>query len=138
MPELDVRAKPVPKELPVVLAVDDSPVQLRLIQDALARNGYIVKTASSSEEALATVRVSAPAVVVSDVMMSGMSGYELCQQIKRDMNLRSIPIILLTGETSLRDFKAGSDAGAIMYITKPFRPEKLLNAVNTLCPSRHR
>lgn len=120
-------------ELPLVLAVDDSPVQLRLIQDTLTRNGYTVKTAPSSEEALAMLAVSVPALIISDVMMSGMSGYEFCQQLKRDQKLRGIPVILLTGEASTKDFKAGSDAGAVMYVTKPFQPERLLNAVRMVC-----
>lgn len=125
------------RELPLVLAVDDSPVQLRLIQDALTRNGYTVKTAPSGEEALVALNVMMPAVIISDVMMAGMSGYELCQQLKRDEKMRRIPVILLTGEASPKDFKAGSDAGAVMYVTKPFKPESLLNAVRMLCPLQH-
>ena len=95
MTMLVAKAKTHLRELPLVLAVDDSPVQLRLIQDALTRNGYAVKTAPSSEEALAMLTVVVPAVIISDVMMSGMSGYELCQQLKRDENLRRIPILRL-------------------------------------------
>jgi CheY-like chemotaxis protein len=134
MTAIDANAKTRSRELPLVLAVDDSPVQLRLIQDALARNGYAVKTASSGEAALTMLAVIVPMVIISDVMMAGMSGYELCQQLKRDEKMRKIPVILLTGETSPKDFKAGSDAGAVMYVTKPFKPEGLLNAVRMLCP----
>jgi CheY-like chemotaxis protein len=137
LPESNAGAKRPPRDLPLVLAVDDSPVQLRLIQDALARNGYAVKTAPSGEEALVMLRATVPAVIISDVMMSGMSGYELCQHLKRDQSLCRIPIILLTGETAPKDFKAGSDAGAVMYVTKPFKPEKLLNVVRMVCPPRH-
>lgn len=134
---LDTNAKTSSRELPLVLAVDDSPVQLHLIRDALTRNGYAVKTAPSSEAALAMLAEVVPAVIISDVMMSGMSGYELCQQLKRDENLRRIPVILLTGESSPKHFKLGSDAGAVMYVTKPFKPESLVNAVRMLCPVRH-
>ena len=81
--------------------------------------------------------VVVPAVIISDVFMSGMSGYELCQRLKRDENLRRIPVILLTEENSPRDFKAGSDAGAIICVTKPFKAESLLNAVRVLCPVQH-
>jgi CheY-like chemotaxis protein len=137
MTMLDTNVKTRSRELPLVLAVDDSPVQLHLIQDALTRNGYAVKTAASSEEALAILAVVVPAVIISDVLMSGMSGYELCQRLKRDENLRKIPVILLTGENSPKDFKAGSDAGAVMYVTKPFKAESLLNAVRVLCPVQH-
>jgi DNA-binding response OmpR family regulator len=137
MTALHANEKMVSKELPIVLAVDDSPVQLRLIQDALTRNGYAVKTAPSGEEALAMLAGIVPTVIILDVMMAGMSGYELCQQLKRDEKMRRIPVILLTGETSPKDFKAGSDAGAVMYVTKPFKPEGLLNAVRMVCSVPH-
>jgi two-component system sensor histidine kinase ChiS len=137
MTTLDTNEKARSRELPLVLAVDDSPVQLRLIQDALTRNGYAVKTAPSGEEALALLAVVAPGVIISDVMMAGMSGYEFCQHLKRDETLRRIPVVLLTGENSPKDFKAGSDAGAVMYVTKPFKAESLLNAVRMLCPAHH-
>jgi CheY-like chemotaxis protein len=137
MPMLDAKAKTRSKELPLVLAVDDSPVQLHLIQDALTRNGYAVKTAPSGEAALGMLAVVVPAVIISYVLMSGMSGYEFCQQLKSDENLRRIPVILLTGEASPKDFKAGSDAGAVVYVTKPFKPDRLVNAVRMLCPTQH-
>jgi CheY-like chemotaxis protein len=122
------------KELPLVLAVDDSPVQLRLVQDLLERNGYAVKTAPSSEEALAVLNMIAPALTILDVMMPGMSGVDLCRQLKRDEKHRNIPVILVTGEKEPKDFKAGQEAGAVIYMTKPIRPERLLNAVRMLCP----
>jgi len=134
---LETTSKPVLKELPVVLAVDDSPVQLRLIQEALARNGYAVKSAGSAEKALEMLKASVPAVVVSDVTMTGMSGYDLCKAIKNDSKLAKVPVILLTGEGAPKDFKAGRDAGAVVYITKPFKPEALLNAVRMVCPLTH-
>jgi CheY-like chemotaxis protein len=130
----DASAKTLRTELPLVLAVDDSPVQLHLVQNVLTRNGYAVKTAASGEDALAMLASIAPAVIISDVMMSGMSGYDFCQRLKRDTRMRQIPVILLTGETSPRDFRAGSDAGAVFYVTKPFKPERLLGVVRMLCP----
>ncbi len=134
---LETTSKPVSRELPVVLAVDDSPVQLRLIQEALGRNGYTVKTATSGEKALEMMQASVPAVVVSDVTMTGMSGYDLCKIVKKDPKLGKIPVILLTSEGAPKDFKAGRDAGAVIYITKPFKPEALLNAVRMICPVAH-
>jgi len=131
---LETTSKSLSKDLPVVLAVDDSPVQLRLIQDALGRNGYVIKTATSGEKALEMMRASVPAVVVSDVTMTGMSGYDFCKAIKQDPKLGKVPVILLTGEGAPKDFKAGRDAGAVVYITKPFKPEGLLNAVRMVCP----
>lgn len=134
---LETTSKPASKELPVVLAVDDSPVQLRLIQEALGRNGYTVKSATSAEKALEMMKASVPAVVVSDVTMTGMSGYDLCKAIKKDSKLGKVPVILLTSEGAPKDFKAGRDAGAVVYITKPFKPEALLSAVRMVCPVTH-
>lgn len=134
---LESSAKPLSKELPVVLAVDDSPVQLRLVQEALGRNSYTVKTATSGEKALEMMRASVPAVLVSDVTMAGMNGYDLCKAIKKDPKLSNVPVILLTSEGAPKDFKAGRDAGAVVYITKPFKPEALLNAVRMVCPVQH-
>jgi len=131
---LETTSKSLSKDLPVVLAVDDSPVQLRLIQDALGRNGYVIKTATSGEKALEMMRASVPAVVVSDVTMTGMSRYDFCKAIKQDPKLGKVPVILLTSEGAPKDFKAGRDAGAVVYITKPFKPEGLLNAVRMVCP----
>lgn len=134
---LETTSKGLSKELPVVLAVDDSPVQLRLIQEALGRNGYTVKTATSGEKALEIMRASIPAVVVSDVTMAGMTGYDLCKAIKNDPKLGKTPVILLTSEGAPKAFQAGREAGAVVYITKPFKPEALLNAVRMVCPVAH-
>jgi len=134
---LETTSKPISKELPVVLAVDDSPVQLRLIQEALGRNGYTVKSATSGEKAFEMMKTAVPAVVVSDVTMTGMTGYDLCKAIKKDSKLEKVPVILLTSEGAPKDFKAGRDAGAVVYITKPFKPEALLNAVRMVCPVAH-
>ena len=120
---------------PLVLAIDDSPVQLRMVQDLLTRKGYAVKTAASSEHALTLLESDVPAVIISDVTMPGMSGHELCRKLKRDLKLRKIPIVLLTGETSPKDFNQGKEAGAVLYIAKPFKPESQLNAVRMLCAS---
>jgi CheY-like chemotaxis protein len=68
--------------------------------------------------------VVVPAVIISDVMMAGMSGYEFCQHLKRDEKLRGIPVILLTGENSPEDFKAGSDAGGSSVCHKAIQVRK--------------
>ena len=95
-----------------------------------------MKTAANSEDAFTLLQSDMPALIISDVMMPGMSGHELCRKLKQDPKLRNIPIVLLTAETSLKDFSAGKDAGAVMYITKPFKGESLLNAVRMLCASQ--
>lgn len=81
--------------------------------------------------------VIVPAVIVSDIMMAGMSGYEFWQRLQRDENFCGIPVNLLTGESEPNGFKAGNDARAVMYVAKPFKPESLLNAVRMPCPAQH-
>lgn len=119
---------------PFVLAVDDDPVNLRLVQSLLERHGYTVRTAPSAEEALRILREIAPEVLILDVMLPGMSGYDLCDVVKRDEKLQRIPVVFLTDRRSPKDFKTGHDAGAVLYLAKPITPERLLNAVRILCP----
>ncbi len=119
---------------PVVLAVDDDPGILRIIEMLLSRNGYTVRTAPSAEKALAVLRTIRPAMLITDVQMPGMSGYDLCQIVKRDANLKEMPVVFLTGQGSPQDYKTGHDSGAVVYMVKPFKPEKLLSVVRMIAP----
>lgn len=114
---------------PVVLAVDDDPAVLRVIEALLTRNGYMVKTASSGEEALKMLRQMVPAVLILDVMMPEISGYDLCYLVKREERLKKIPVVFLTSRGTPQDFKTGQNLGAVIYMVKPFKPEKLLQVV---------
>lgn len=118
----------------MVLAVDDDPDILRIIEMLLTRYGYTVRMALSGEKALAVLRTTLPNVVISDVQMPGMSGYDLCQVVKRDKRLQSIPFIFLTAQGTPQDYKTGHDSGAVIYMVKPFKPEKLLQAVRLVAP----
>ncbi len=120
---------------PVVLAVDDDPGILRIIEMLLTRNGYVVKTAASGENALPLLKGAAPAVMITDVNMPGMSGFDLCQIVKREARLANMPVIFLTAQGSPQDYKTGHDAGAVIYMVKPFKPEKLLQVVRMVAPS---
>jgi two-component system sensor histidine kinase ChiS len=122
------------KQGPVVLAVDDDPGILRIVEMLLSRNGYTVRTAPSAEKALVVLKTIRPAVLISDVQMPGMTGYDLCQVVKRDDRLKEIPVIFLTAQGSPRDYKTGHESGAVMYMVKPFKPEKLLQMVRMVAP----
>lgn len=119
---------------PLVLAVDDDPGILRIIEMLLSRSGYSVKTAASGEDALTLLRTLVPAVLVTDVVMPGMSGYDLCQVVKRDERLQGVPVVFLTAQGAPQDFKTGHDAGGVVYMVKPFKPEKLLQVVRMMAP----
>jgi len=127
-------AKKVVKDekAPLIVVVDDDAATLRIIELLLERNGYNVRTANSGENALTLLRESVPAAMILDVNMPGMSGFDVCQIIKRDERFDKIPVILLTAQSAPQDFKTGHDAGAVIYMVKPFKPERLLQVIRLL------
>ncbi len=127
-------SKPGARKFPVILAVDDDPAVLRIIESLLSRHDFVVKTAVSGEDALRMLREVTPAVLILDVMMNGISGYDLCHVVKRDKRLQEIPVIFLTSRGTPQDYKTGHDLGAVIYMTKPLKVEKLLNVVQMLIP----
>jgi DNA-binding response OmpR family regulator len=128
------KSKPEARALPIVLAVDDDPAVLRIIESQLTRHDFAVKTAANGEEALAILRELKPAVLILDVMMEGMSGYDLCHVVKRDRRLQDVPVIFLTSRGTPQDYKTGHDLGAVIYMMKPLKAEKLVNIVQMLVP----
>jgi DNA-binding response OmpR family regulator len=128
------KSKPEPRAFPVVLAVDDDPAVLRIIESQLTRHDFAVKTAASGEDALAILRELTPAVMILDVMMDGISGYDLCQLVKRDPRLQDVPIVFLTSRGAPKDYTKGHELGAVIYMTKPLKAEKLVNIVQMLIP----
>jgi DNA-binding response OmpR family regulator len=123
-----------PQSFPVILAVDDDPALLRIIEAKLTRHDYIVKTASSGEDALRILQKITPAVLILDVQMEGISGYDVCHVVKREDRLKEIPVIFLTSRGTPQDYKTGHDLGAVIYMVKPLKPEKLVNVVQMLVP----
>jgi DNA-binding response OmpR family regulator len=120
---------------PIILAVDDDRMILRLIEEKLTGRGYVVKTAQSGEEALKILGEITPAVLILDVMMPGISGYEVCQFVKQEERLKNIPVIFLTSRDTPKDYKTGHDLGAVMYVAKPIKPDQILRAVQMLAAS---
>ncbi len=114
-----------------ILVVDDTPDNLTLMA-GLLKDEYRVKLANSGEKALAAVRgPSPPDLILLDIMMPGLSGYEVCEQLKADPETRRIPIIFLTAMTAAEDEKKGLDLGAADYITKPISPPIVMARVKT-------
>jgi DNA-binding response OmpR family regulator len=122
------------KAMPVVLAVDDDPAVLRIIESQLTRHDFVVKTATNGGEALDILKTLTPSVLILDVMMDGISGYDMCHIVKRDKRLQRVPVIFLTSRGAPEDFKTGHDLGAVIYMVKPLKVEKLVNMVNMLLP----
>jgi DNA-binding response OmpR family regulator len=129
------KSKFVEKAKPIILAVDDDPAVLRIIESQLSRHDLDVKTALSGGDALDILKNLTPAVLILDVMMDGISGYDLCHVVKRDKRLQNVPVIFLTSRGTPEDFKTGHDLGAVIYMVKPLKVEKLVNIVNMLLPT---
>jgi DNA-binding response OmpR family regulator len=128
------KPKPAPRIAPLVLAVDDDPAVLRIIESQLTRHDFVVKTAPSGEEALRLLQDLTPAVLILDVVMEGISGYDLCHVVKRDPRLQDVPVIFLTSRGTPQDYKTGHELGAVIYMVKPLKAEKLVNVVRMLSP----
>ncbi|MCU1355555.1 MAG: OmpR [Acidimicrobiales bacterium] len=117
---------------PIVLVVDDDPVILKLLTVNFELEGYAVLAATHGSEALDVARESRPDVVVSDIMMPVMSGIDLVIAMKADPELASIPVLLLSAKAQAADVRAGLEAGADDYVTKPFEPLDLLTRVEAV------
>lgn len=113
----------------LVLVVDDDPVILKLLTVNFELEDYLVCTASQGAEALDVARERRPDIIVSDIMMPVMSGLELVARLRADPELAAIPVILLSAKAQAADIRAGLDAGAADYITKPFEPVDLVRRV---------
>jgi putative two-component system response regulator len=107
---------------PTILVVDDAPDNLSLMSHLLS-DDYKVKVANSGEKALKIARSDAPpGLILLDIMMPEMDGYEVCRQLKHDPKTRTIPVIFLTAKSEMDDELAGLTLGAVDYITKPISP----------------
>jgi putative two-component system response regulator len=114
-----------------VLIVDDTPENLTLMT-GLLRDGYETKVANSGERALKVALGDAvPDLVLLDIMMPGMDGYEVCRRLKADPRTRDVPVIFLTAKADVADEQKGFDVGAVDYITKPISAPLVLARVNT-------
>lgn len=112
-----------------ILIVDDEPIMLETLRFALEKEGYACAVATDGEEAIAAVSASPPDLVLLDVMMPGLNGYQVCRYVKESPSLRLIPVLLLTARAQERDRAMGMRIGADAYITKPFAMGTLLDLV---------
>jgi DNA-binding response OmpR family regulator len=109
-----------------ILVVDDEPVSLRLLMDILAEEDYQVRPADSGELALASVAAEPPDLILLDVRMKGMNGFEVCRRIKACEEFRQIPVIFISAATEVEERVEGLALGAVDFVSKPFRREELL------------
>jgi DNA-binding response OmpR family regulator len=112
-----------------VLVVDDEEYIQHILNFSFGAEGYEVITAADGEEAVRLARSEKPDIIVLDIMMPKMDGYEACKQIKADPQTQDIPVILLTAKGREVDRKLGTEAGADDYVVKPFSPGRLIERV---------
>jgi sigma-B regulation protein RsbU (phosphoserine phosphatase) len=114
-----------------ILIVDDTPANLRLLSQMLAEQDYHVRPVPDGPLALAAVRAELPDLILLDIRMPEMDGYELCEHLKADAQTRDIPVIFISALDATRDKVKAFTAGGVDYVTKPFQAEEVLARVNT-------
>ncbi len=114
-----------------IVIADDDTVTRKLIENILTVDEYNVKTAGDGRQALQLIRENLPDLALLDVMMPGLTGYEVCRQMKTEPSTADIPVIFLTSKMELEDITEGFEAGAVDYVSKPPRPLELLARVRT-------
>ncbi|MEO6462431.1 MAG: response regulator [Candidatus Eisenbacteria bacterium] len=115
-----------------ILVVDDEVYIVHILDFSLGMEGYEVVTALDGEQALEKVAQQKPDLIVLDIMMPKLDGYETCKALKSNEDTKDIPVILLSAKGRNVDQKTGFEVGADDYITKPFSPRKLVERINAI------
>ncbi|MBW4669290.1 MAG: response regulator [Cyanomargarita calcarea GSE-NOS-MK-12-04C] len=118
--------------LGTILVVEDSPSELELMSHYLKESGYNVIKATGAKEALEKALLEKPDVIVTDVVMPGMSGFELCRYLKKDPNTQKVPIVICSSKNQEIDRLWAMRQGADAYVTKPYTREQLLRAIKSV------
>jgi CheY-like chemotaxis protein len=121
---------------PTLLVVDDQPELRLLIKLTFSGTGFSVREAADGESALAACAAEAPDVVLLDVMMPGIDGYEVCRRLKSEPRLRNTLVVLMTAGDQATERVRAREAGADLYLPKPFSPAELLRLVTEHLPSQ--
>jgi|694.fasta_scaffold106882_4 two-component system alkaline phosphatase synthesis response regulator PhoP len=117
---------------PRILVADDEPALLRLLEFVLGRRGYVIQGVTNGNAAIEVLKTESPELVILDVMMPGLDGYEVLTFIRETPRLEGLPVVMLTARAQLDDIQRGLTLGADAYLAKPFDPEELLSVVESL------
>ncbi len=112
-----------------VLVVDDEPMARSMLRLILVRAGFEVREAEDGKAALSEVDRSLPDLMILDIMMPGIDGFEVCKRLRADENTNRLPIIMLSAKTDTESVKRGLNLGANKYLTKPVGPDELTRHV---------
>ncbi|MCK4359955.1 MAG: response regulator [Candidatus Cloacimonetes bacterium] len=115
-----------------ILIVEDSPTQAKYLRHLLEEGRYTVTTAANGKQAFVALREHKPTLIISDIVMPEMDGYELCKKIRSDENLKDIPVILLTALSDPRDVIKGLECGANNFMVKPYDEKYLISRVRNI------
>ncbi len=113
-----------------ILVVDDEPTIVRLMEFILARQGHEMLVAVNGEEALEKIQLHKPDLVLLDIMMPRIDGYEVARRIRANEETAGLPIIMLSAKAQEADIRKGMEVGVNEYITKPFSPDQLVHVVS--------
>ncbi len=115
-----------------ILVVDDDPYILMSLEFLMKKNGFDVMVARNGTEALELVNKQIPHLVLLDIMMPDVDGYEICRHIKSSASLKDIKVVFMSAKTKEADIKKGLKLGAALYVTKPFSTRELVKQINEL------
>jgi DNA-binding response OmpR family regulator len=119
-----------------VLIIEDNPQTVKLVKFILGKNDYSTISAKDGEEGLRMAREKKPDLIILDLMLPEMDGYQVCETLKTDPNTKEIPVIVLTALDTGADFEKALEKKADWYIAKPFEAQHLLKRVNYLIEKR--
>ena len=126
---------PETKKAQRILVIDDDHVVTRLLESRLKEKGYDVKTICEAADGLQLALNDDPDLVILDVMMPIINGYNFCRLLKNETKHKHLPVILLTSRTEQKDIDIGKEVGADAYLTKPVNIDGLLNTIHQLLPN---
>lgn len=115
--------------------MDDDPYILMSLEFLMKKNGYDVMVARNGNEALELVDKQLPQLVLLDIMMPDVDGYEICRHIKNSKKLKAIKVVFMSAKSREADIQKGYDLGAALYITKPFSTREMMKQINSLMSS---
>lgn len=115
-----------------ILLVDDEPSIIKMVGKRLEVEGFTVLLAMDGQEALAKAQAESPDLIILDLMLPKLNGYEVCSRLKQDPASRRIPVVLFTAKAYEKDEQLGMSCGADAYIRKPFQAQELMERIRTL------
>jgi len=119
------------RENEALLLVDDNPTNLQVLYQTLETTGCKLLVAKNGETALSIAQKAAPDLILLDIMMPGIDGFEVCRRLKNDPATADIPVIFLSALSDTKDKVQGLQLGAVDYVSKPFQPDEVIARVNT-------